>query len=145
MAEEYRVQRVLVGRLNRGDDILTALGALARRHGIVTGWVQLLGAVERARLAFYDQERKVYRDLVIDRPCEILAGTGNISRLEEQEEPFVHLHLTLGDEEGRALGGHVLEGTRVFACEYAIWHLDGPALVRRPDAATGLKLWPASS
>lgn len=135
----YEVRRVIVGRMSRGDDILERLGTVAREEGIVTGWIQLLGAVETARLAFYDQDEQVYRDIVLDRPCEILNGTGNISVLDGQ--PFVHLHLTLGDEEGRAFGGHVLPGTRVFACEYCIWALSGPELVRRPDAETGLKLW----
>ncbi|ADU50930.1 protein of unknown function DUF296 [Thermaerobacter marianensis DSM 12885] len=138
---EFGVQRVLMGRLRRGDDILEALAGLARQHGITTGWIQLLGAVERARLAFYEQAQQVYRDFTLDEPAEILAGTGNISRLAGSDEPFVHLHLTLGDGQGRAWGGHVLEGTRVFACEYAIWVLSGPALERHPDPETGLKLW----
>lgn len=139
---EFSLNRVIVGRLRRGDDILAALAALARQHRIVTGWVQLLGAVERARLAFYDQAEQRYLDFQLDEPAEILAGTGNISRLRGEAEPFVHLHLTLGDAQGRAWGGHVLEGTQVFACEYAIWVLDGPALERAPDGETGLKLWP---
>ncbi|PZN04842.1 DUF296 domain-containing protein [Thermaerobacter sp. FW80] len=138
---EFGVRRVLVGRLRRGDDILAALGGVAAQHAIAVGWVQLLGAVERARLAFYDQSERVYREFTLDEPAEILAGTGNISRTAGSESPFVHLHLTLGDRQGRAWGGHVLEGTRVFACEYAIWVLEGPSLVRHPDAETGLKLW----
>lgn len=138
---EFNLKRVIVGRLRRGDDILAALGALARQQHIGAGWIQLLGAVERAHLAFYDQAQQRYRDFHLDEPAEILAGTGNISRVAGAEDPFVHLHLTLGDGEGRAWGGHVLEGTRIFACEYAIWVLDGPALERASDAETGLKLW----
>ena len=139
---EFAVKRVLVGRLRRGDDILEALGRLARDHGITVGWVQLLGAVERARLAFYDQGEQRYGDFTLDEPAEILTGTGNISRSAGSDAPFVHLHLTLGDAQGRAWGGHVLEGTRVFACEYGIWELEGPVLERAPDGETGLKLWP---
>ncbi|PZN11949.1 MAG: DUF296 domain-containing protein [Bacillota bacterium] len=139
----FDVQRVIVGRMSRGDDILERLTAVAREEGILTGWVQLLGAVETARLAFYDQDAKTYREMVLDRPFEILSGTGNISLLKGDR--FVHLHLTLGDAEGRAFGGHVLPGTRVFACEYCIWVLSGPALSREPDEETGLQLWAPGS
>lgn len=137
----YELGQVLMGRLERGDDILEALTRVARDAGVATGWVQLLGAVERAHLAFYDQQDRVYKDLFVEEPCEILHGVGNVSQLEG--DLFVHLHLTLGDAQGRAMGGHVLAGTRVFACEYVIWPLKGPELVRYPDEATGLKLWPA--
>ncbi|PZN08738.1 MAG: DUF296 domain-containing protein, partial [Bacillota bacterium] len=60
----FDVQRVIVGRMSRGDEILEHLTAVAREEGILTGWVQLLGAVETARLAFYDQDAKTYREMV---------------------------------------------------------------------------------
>ena len=33
---------------------------------------------------------------------------------------MVHAHVTLGDAEGRAFGGHLAAGTPVFACEFVI-------------------------
>ncbi|MBF0170081.1 MAG: DUF296 domain-containing protein, partial [Nitrospinae bacterium] len=55
--------------------------------------------------------------------------------------PFVHLHLTLADREGRVTGGHLAGGTVVFACEFSIAVLTGPPLVREHDELTGLNLW----
>ena len=56
---------------------------------------------------------------------------------------MVHAHVTLADKEGRAYGGHLAEGTLIFACEYAVnEYLAEQALARQNDAATGLMLWP---
>lgn len=137
----YAIGGAVVGRLPRGADLLEALAEVARRHGVRTGWYQFFGAVERARLAFYDQARREYLPVEWDRPLEIAAGVGNVSLLDG--EPFVHAHVTLSDREGRALGGHVLPGTVVFAAEYVLWELAGaPPLERHPDPDTGLRLWP---
>lgn len=136
----YEGARVVVGRLPRGEDLLAALAAVAHRHGVRMGWLQFFGAVERARLAFYDQAERVYRELRVDEPCEIAAGVGNVSLLDGQ--PFVHAHVVLSDSSGRCHGGHVLEGTRVYACEFALWCLTGAEpLVRGFDPDTHLKLW----
>ncbi len=131
--------RVVVGRLERGDDLLQALTGVCRAEGVRLGRVEALGAVERARLGFYDQRERVYRYWEVDEPLEILALVGNVSLRDGQ--PMVHAHVTLGDHAGRALGGHLVEGTRVFACEYALEVLEGADLHRGLDEATGLPLW----
>ena len=57
---------------------------------------------------------------------------------------MVHAHVTLGDKDGQAFGGHLAEGTLVFACEFAILeHQSATSLVRQIDGPTGLFLWPA--
>jgi uncharacterized protein len=132
----------IMGRLAPGDDLLAALTAISRARGITLGEVQAIGAVSRARLGYYNQAEQKYQFIDLARPLEILALTGNISFKDGQ--PFVHAHATLGDGRGQAFGGHLAEGTIVFACEFTIqaYSADRP-LERRLDEATGLFLWPA--
>lgn len=138
----YATAAALVGRLPRGADLLEALREVAVQHGVRVGWYQFFGAVERARLAFYDQALREYLPLELERPLEIAVGVANLSTLDG--EPFVHAHVVLSDADGRAFGGHVLPGTVVFACECVLWELTGaPPLGRHPDPETGLQLWPA--
>jgi predicted DNA-binding protein with PD1-like motif len=70
---------------------------------------------------------------------EIVNVHGNVSIRDG--EPFVHAHILLGDPQGKVFGGHLLQGTKLFACELFIDELSGPALERRHDARTGLFLW----
>ena len=133
--------RKIMGRLSKGDDLLAALEAVCRVHGITLGEVQALGAVSQARVGYYNQSRQKYQFLELARPLEILALTGNVSLKDGR--PFVHAHVTLGDEAGNAFGGHLAEGTVIFACEFALQEYSSARpFTRQPDEATGLFLWP---
>ncbi|MGA9756219.1 MAG: PPC domain-containing DNA-binding protein [Desulfobaccales bacterium] len=133
--------RKIIGRLAKGEDLLAALEKVAREHGITLGEVQAIGAVSQARVGYYKQAERKYYFLDLTRPLEILCLTGNISL--KDGNPMVHAHVTLSDGDGRAFGGHLAEGTLVFACEFAIQeYQSATALVRQMDDPTGLFLWP---
>jgi predicted DNA-binding protein with PD1-like motif len=132
-----------MGRLAKGDDLLQSLENFCQEQQITLGEVRALGAVTRARVGYYDQEKREYYFLKMDQPLEILALVGNISLKEGK--PMVHAHVTLGDTAGRAWGGHLAPGTTVFACEFTVQEYQADqALARQDDPATGLLLWPTS-
>ncbi len=139
MLKRAEIKEVLVGRLQRGDDLLEVLTGLCKTLNLRLGKIQGIGAVERARLGFYDQGSKEYGYREFDLPMEILSLTGNISLLNG--EPMLHAHITLGTEDGQAFGGHLAPGTRVFAFEYTIEVMEGAELHRCTDDPTGLLLW----
>lgn len=126
-------------RLNTGADLLDGITAFAADSGTTTAWLTYLGAVSRASLRYYDQERREYRDFEIDRPLEVVSGVGNVSLLDG--EPFVHTHAAFADSSGAAFGGHLNRGTKVWAIEIQIQQLTGDAVVREPDDCTSLSLW----
>ena len=128
-----------VGRLPHGCDRLLEITRICRERGVRFGRIEGLGAVRRARLGFYDQSAREYHYLDLDRPLEIAALVGNVSLRDG--EPVIHAHVTLADEEGRAFGGHLAEGTLVFACELFIQPFEGTPLHRAFDHETGLPLW----
>lgn len=133
--------RKIIGRLAKGDDLVKALENCAQEHGITLGEVSAIGAVSQARVGYYNQAERKYYFLDLARPLEILALTGNISL--KDGKPMVHAHVTLSDHDGRAFGGHLAEGTLVFACEFTLQEYQSTtALVRQMDAPTGLFLWP---
>jgi predicted DNA-binding protein with PD1-like motif len=133
--------RRIIGRLAKGDDLLAALEGLTQEHNITLGEVTAIGAVSQARIGYYNQDERKYYFLDLDRHLEILSLMGNISI--KDGKPMIHAHITLGDSEGRAFGGHLAPGTLAFACEFAILeHLSNITLVRQMDEPTGLFLWP---
>ena len=132
--------RVLMGRLPKACDLLAELTRICQENQITLGEVRALGAVEQAKVGYYDMLSRQYQWLELDQELEILALVGNVSL--KDGEVFVHAHITLGDSQGRAFGGHLAEGTKVFACEYVIreYKSDTP-LERVWDEPTGLYLW----
>jgi len=132
--------RRLLGRLAKGEDLLAGLEQRGAAAGIKLGAVRAIGAVSRARFGYYHQTERRYAFLEFSEPLEILALLGNVSLKDGQV--MVHAHVTLADAQGRAWGGHLAEGTLVFACEYEIQeYLGEKPLARALDEETGLFLW----
>ncbi|ABB24517.1 PPC domain-containing DNA-binding protein [Pelodictyon luteolum] len=135
-------QRRIMGRLEKGADILEGLSAVCREENVSMGRIEAIGAVTGARIGYYDQHAGTYRYSSIHGGREIVSLTGNISLSEGN--PMIHAHIALADREGRMNGGHLAPGTTVFACEYLIEEFSsvgGTPLSRSPDRETGLLLW----
>jgi uncharacterized protein len=135
----YETGKIILERLPHDSDLLAAMTELARRDDIKLGSISAIGAVKRARIGFYDQTKREYRERDIVEPMEISSCLGNISM--KDGEIFVHAHVTLADREGRVMGGHLCSGTIVFAAECRITELKGESLDRGYDETTGLSLW----
>ena len=136
---EVQLQRIFVGKLKHGSDLLEELTSVCEHNGIHLGRVEAIGAVKKARLCFYNQQERKYDFFKIEENLEITALIGNISMRDG--EPMVHAHITLADAQGRTYGGHLAPGTVVFACEFSIDVYKGPRLLRAYDDETGLPLW----
>jgi uncharacterized protein len=136
----YSIKRTILGQIARDKDLYNEITRIAQENNITVGRVTGMGAVQRAKLAYYDQKTMKYYDIVIEEAMEIVSLYGNIS--VKDGRPFVHAHVVLSDERGNGKGGHLLAGgTPVFACEVTIEELEGPELIRGFDEKTGLALW----
>jgi len=69
---------------------------------------------------------------------EITNLTGNITT--KDGEVYLHLHITLGDEEYKAYGGHLNECWISGTCELVIDIVEGE-IGRAFDEYSGLNLW----
>jgi uncharacterized protein len=127
-------------RIERGADLLRSLNDAAAELGFDAATLQLLGAVERLAVAYYNQKAKQYENHVHDAPHEISGGVGNVSL--KDGKPFVHIHLTGSGADGNTVAGHLTDGTRVFLIEAYFRKLDGPAPERELDDDLGLPVWP---
>ncbi|NLO91882.1 MAG: DNA-binding protein [Elusimicrobia bacterium] len=141
MPEEkpYLTGRTYIFKLNKGDDLLNELQEFCRDNQIKCGIIKGIGAVSCATLGFFDQKKKKYNKVKHDRAFEILSLLGNISLMEEK--PMVHLHASMCDDQGGLVGGHLMGGTTVFACEIFVQELVGAPKMRKLDKVTGITIW----
>lgn len=137
--QQLTAGRAFVGRLETGSDLVGDIERFCAERGITAAQVTVIGAVRRARYAYYEQGDKRYRELESATHHEIVGFVGNISLRDDR--PFLHAHATLADADGATVGGHLLTGCEVFAAEVMIRELAGVSLVRMPDEETGLALW----
>jgi uncharacterized protein len=135
----YIPKDTFLERLPHGADLLVAIRDLFEGQGSRMGFFAAIGAVEKATVGFYNQQTRSYETLSIDEPAEILSCVGNVSELKGSV--MIHGHITLGLKDGSTKGGHLMQGTLIFACELFGCILEGPQLVRTFDDETGLNLW----
>jgi len=131
--------RCVVARLAHGGDLLEEIAAAADEYGMQAAELRGIGALQTARLSFYDQEAHHYVEFAVDAPVELVGLLGNVSRRDGAT--MVHAHATLAGHGGACVGGHVAPGCVVFACELVLQELVGEPLEREFDEVTGLALW----
>jgi hypothetical protein len=127
--------------LERGEDLLEGLDRAVKELGLQAGTLQVIGALEKATVGYFDPAAKEYQPVSTGH-VEIASGLGNVSLRDG--EPFIHLHLVLSGPDGPALGGHAMEGCKAFVVEAYFRALAGPPPVRQESPAHGLKIWPGS-
>jgi predicted DNA-binding protein with PD1-like motif len=120
-----------------GDDVLPALLAFARGHGLTASRFTAIGAFERLTLGYFDWRAKDYLAIPVDEQVEVVSLIGDIAR--KDGEPQVHAHVVVGKRDGTAHGGHLLAATVRPTLEVML--VESPSyLARRLDAASGLAL-----
>ncbi|WP_052883217.1 PPC domain-containing DNA-binding protein [Thermoproteus tenax] len=118
-------------------EVVSYLKSKLAEAGISSGFLIGLGSLKRATIAWYDQVSKRYFEKNLDGGLEVASMIGNISI--KDNSPFVHIHIVLGDKEGRAYAGHLVEGTS-FHLE--IMAIPSPRpLVRRYSEYHGLYIF----
>jgi predicted DNA-binding protein with PD1-like motif len=136
---EAKAGRAFAGRLATGSDLVEEIERFCLEREITAAQVTVIGAVRRARYAYYEQGDHRYRELESDSHHEIVGFVGNVSLRDDK--PFLHAHASFADADGGTVGGHLLRGIEIFAAEVMIRELGDVALIRLPDEETGLALW----
>ncbi|HEY6564435.1 MAG TPA: PPC domain-containing DNA-binding protein [Pirellulaceae bacterium] len=125
-----RLETVVL-RLHPGDDLRLSLDRLAREQRWDAAVVlTCVGSLSHAALRFADQPEPSQ----LKGKFEITALTGTLSRHGS------HMHLGIADAAGRAWGGHLVEGCRVYTtAEIVIGILPRVKFQRKLDPQTGYK------
>jgi uncharacterized protein len=120
-----------------GQEVMKGLLAFAGKHRLVAGSLTGIGALSGAIVGYFDPQTKTYLRIPESEQSEVLALSGNLAL--NKDEPFFHIHVTLGLQDGSARGGHLFEATVRPTVEVMLTTFARP-LRRSIDAETGLPL-----
>ncbi len=136
---KYRVSenKVLVV-LEKGDEILESLYKIAKDIDIKSCWINGIGAAENIILGAYPLSEKKYIKKDFNGEYELTGIIGNITIKEN--EPFVHIHTTISDEDCNAFGGHLFSAVVTATCEIMLT-LMNKTINRVECNEVGLYLW----
>ncbi len=97
--------RSYIIRLKPGQDVKAELEALARAHHLqAASIVSVVGSLTDVALRFANKPETT----VLTGHFEVVAMSGYLAANE------FHCHLAVSDGEGKTLGGHLMEGNRVY-------------------------------
>ncbi len=132
---ESKEESNLIVRLEDGEDLFQSLERLNIVSGVILNGV---GQLRELRLGFWLNKKKVYQEIEVEGPVELLSLQGNLSF--KNDESIIHCHAILGDEEGKTLGGHVIEATVNLTNEIFITKFEQIKMRRKeePSGLTGL-------
>ncbi|KPU62897.1 DNA-binding protein [Thermococcus sp. EP1] len=131
--------RAFLFRVPEGKELLSFINEFAKKHNVLIGTVSVIGTLRDPKIGYFEEDKKQYKVIELKGTYELISALGNISL--KDDEPFAHIHVSLGDKEGKMLGGHLVEG-EVFVAEVFIQELLGELLERKPKES-GLALWDA--
>lgn len=136
---EYRkFGNTIVARMDRGEEIVTSVLALAEQEHIRLASIQALGAIDRFTAGVFNTETKQYHANEFSGAFEIVSLTGTLSTMDGK--PYCHLHLSAGNEKGEVFGGH-LNSARISAtCEMVLQLIEGQ-VERKFSEEIGLNLF----
>lgn len=118
-------------RLKPGDDLRQGIQELVKAKGIKAGWIiTCVGSLEEYHLRFANQQQGSrgtgYFEIVS------LSGTLSINGS--------HLHASISNEAGNTIGGHLLDGCKVYTtAEIVVAATDKYVFSREDDGSTGWK------
>ena len=136
--EYRRFGGTIVARMDRGEEILEQVRAIALAEHIRLASVQALGAVKEFTVGVFDTGEKKYYANEFAGSFEIVSLTGTINTMDGAF--YCHLHMSAGDRQGVVFGGHLNRAIVSATCEMVLSVIDG-TVDRFFDPEVGLNLF----
>lgn len=121
--EYRRFDNACIVRMDKGEEILEQVKALALKENIRLASVQALGAVNDFTVGVFKTAEKRYDANTFQGDFEIVSLTGTISTMNG--EFYAHLHMSVGDGQGRVFGGHLNRAVISATCEMVVSVIPG--------------------
>jgi predicted DNA-binding protein with PD1-like motif len=123
--------KVYIFRLKPGEDLRNSIEAIVKEKNIEAGWINTcVGSLTDYTIRFANQQEGL-RD---SGHFEIVSLTGTVSVNGS------HLHISISDSTGKTIGGHLLEGCKIYTtAEIVIGSTTAYELTRKKDGTTEWK------
>lgn len=118
-----RFGNTIVARIDKGEEILEQVKAIALKEEIKLASIQALGAVDQFTAGVFKTDEKKYMANDFSGSFEIVSLTGTINTMDG--EFYCHLHMSAGDDKGHVFGGHLNRAFVSATCEMIITIIGG--------------------
>jgi predicted DNA-binding protein with PD1-like motif len=135
--EYRRFSDTIILRIDRGEEIIETVRAVAEKERVRLASVEALGATDDFTVGVYDVATRHYDQKRFTGPHEIVSLTGTVT--EKDGAFYQHLHLSAANAAFEVVGGHLNRAVVSATCEMVI-RVVGGAVDRKTDPETGINL-----
>lgn len=127
-------------RMDRGEEVVKCLYEFAEKENVHLASFSAIGACDKVTVGCYDVSEKQYHSKTLEGAYEITDLSGNITK--KDGKVYLHLHITVADENQNAFGGHLNACTISGTCEMFANVIEGTVTRKNDDIGnTGLNIW----
>jgi predicted DNA-binding protein with PD1-like motif len=134
--EYTKVGSRYVLRLDKGEEVITTLLDFLKKEDIRLGRVWALGGMENVTLGLLRKSDMQFARRSFNQGMEIASFFGTIT--EKDNQPYLHAHTVVTDENMQAYGGHLFEGYVFPTMEVMVDVIEGGHVGRALDSDTGI-------
>ncbi|MFW9822559.1 MAG: PPC domain-containing DNA-binding protein [Candidatus Thorarchaeota archaeon] len=102
---ETKIKRIIVGKVEPDEDLINAIIEMVQNHNIKSGLINCIGALKKFTVGYFNLDSKEYDRKTFEENIELVSCIGNISY--KDNEPIIHLHLSIGNRDYSMIGGHL--------------------------------------
>lgn len=118
-----KVDNKYIIRLEKGEEIIKTLSEFCQENNILAGSLTGIGAANDITMKSFDTKKNEYVSKRFNEESyEIISLNGNISLLGNQ--PFLHIHISIGNSNYNVFGGHLDSAVISITCEIIIDVID---------------------
>lgn len=134
--QSKEIDNLIIARLFPDEDLQEKLQEICQKHKVKTAIILSgIGQLKNFKLGYF-KNKGDYTPEFFSKPHEMISLSGIISKQGNNYES--HLHISLGDENKRVIGGHLIEGIVEITNEIVLLKSD-ILLQRKTEETTGLR------
>lgn len=118
-----RFGETVIVRIDPDEEICEMLLALAKKENMMLAEISGIGAIKEFTAGVFDTVNKEYHSNSFQGFFEIVSLAGTITRKDGR--PYLHVHMSAGDEEGNVFGGHLNRAVVSATAEIVVRIIDG--------------------
>ncbi len=115
--------KTIVIRMDKGEEVVSSLKSICQKEDIKLASVSAIGAVNDITVGVFNPDTKQYKSNRFTGNFEIVSLSGTVTTMKGI--PYIHLHMSVGDGNGKVFGGHLNEAKISATCEMVITLIDG--------------------
>lgn len=127
--------------IEKDEMIIEMLTQFANNEKIGMAQFQMIGSITNITLGYVPPESSEYVWKTFKQQWELLSGTGTISWDKENMTPIIHCHSTLGDDNFKVIGGHMLDAKVAIKVEVIVDILSNKQIYQIIDSKSNFHIW----